>query len=211
MKTEALITAIAADTQMAQPVLPGLVVRLLPAVAFAVLAIWVTLGFRDDLLSSLVTPLAAMRYVLAAALGAVALRLALLLARPEGRELARFWPLVAVLAVALGLLAWAYLATPSEGRQMALVGKTMMTCLITIPLLSILPVTAILVSLRRGATTAPKLAGFVAGVAGGGFAAMVYATHCTEDSPLFYVTWYGVAITIVAFTSTLVGARVLRW
>jgi hypothetical protein len=94
---------------------------------------------------------------------------------------------------------------------MALVGKTMVTCLIAIPVLSILPVAAILMSLRNGAPTAPKLAGFVAGIAGGGFAAMVYATHCIEDSPLFYVTWYGVAIMIVAAVSTLAGDRFLRW
>jgi hypothetical protein len=211
MKTEALIKAIAEDAQIEQPILNGLLVRLVLAVGLALLAVWVTLGFRSDLFLSLVTPLAALRYVLAAALGLIGLRLALLLARPEGRDLARFWPLAAVLAASLGLLAWAYLATPADGRQMALVGKTMTTCLIAIPVLSILPVTAILMSLRKGATTAPKLAGFVAGVAGGGFAAMVYATHCIEDSPLFYVTWYGVAICIVAAVSTLVGARALRW
>jgi hypothetical protein len=211
MKTEALIKAIAQDAQIEQPIIGGLLVRLVLAVGLAFLAVWLTLGFRSDFLLSLVTPLAALRYVLAAALGLIGLRLAFLLARPEGRDLARFWPLAAVLAVALGLLAWAYLATPADGRQMALVGKTMTTCLIAIPVLSILPVTAILMSLRKGATTAPKLAGFVAGVAGGGFAATVYATHCIEDSPLFYVTWYGIAICIVAGVSTLVGARALRW
>jgi hypothetical protein len=40
---------------------------------------------------------------------------------------------------------------------------------------------------------------------------MAYATHCTEDSPLFYVTWYGLAITGVTLAATLIGARVLRW
>jgi hypothetical protein len=211
MKTQALINALAADVLIDRPILVGLLVRLLLAVVFAAGAVWVTLGFRSDLLVSLVTPLAAMRYVLTVALGLIGVRLAVVLARPEGRELARLWPLAAVLAVALGLLTLAYLATPADGRQMALLGKTMATCLITIPLLSILPVAAILVSLRHGATTAPALAGFVAGVAGGGLAAMVYATHCIEDSPLFYVTWYGVAIFAVAIASTLAGAKFLRW
>ena len=211
MKTEALIKAIAADTQADRPILSGLLVRLLLALTLAAGAVWVTIGFRSDLLSSLITPMAAMRYVLTVALGLIGLRLALLLARPEGRGLARLWPLAIVPAVALGLFVRTYLATPEDGRQMAIVGKTMVACLISIPLLSIFPVTAILVSLRRGATTAPALAGLVAGVAGGGFAAMVYATHCIEDSPLFYVTWYGIAICIVAIASSLIGAKVLRW
>jgi hypothetical protein len=70
---------------------------------------------------------------------------------------------------------------------------------------------SLLVMLRRGATTAPAKAGFVAGLAGAGFAAAVYALHCTEDSPLFYVTWYGLAIMGVAIVSAMIGARSLRW
>jgi hypothetical protein len=211
MKTDELIAAMAADAKADRPIRSGLLPLLLPALAIAGVALWATLGVRSDLLSSLVTPLAALRYLLAAALGLVGLRLALLLARPEGRDLARLWPLATVAAAALGLLVWAYLATPAEGRAMALVGKTMVACLVTIPLMSILPVAAILITLRKGATTAPALAGCLAGIAGGGFSAMLYATHCIEDSPLFYVTWYGMAIGIVAVVSTLAGARVLRW
>ncbi len=94
---------------------------------------------------------------------------------------------------------------------MAVVGKTMLTCLTMIPLLSILPVTAILLTLRQGATTAPRLASAVAGLAGSGAAAAIYATHCIEDSPLFYVTWYGLAILGVTAVSAAIGSRLLRW
>lgn len=211
MKTEDLIRALAADTQIERPIGGMLAVRLGLAIVLAVALIGVTIGFRDDLMLSLVVPVSALRFVLTAALGLVGVRLALVLARPEGRAQARLWPIAAVAAVALGVLIWAYAATPPEARQMAVMGKTMVACLVTIPLLSILPVTALLVSIRQGATTAPALAGFVAGAAGSGFAAMVYAMHCTEDSPLFYVTWYGIAITGVTVVSTLIGARVLRW
>jgi hypothetical protein len=211
MKTEDLIMALAADTQVDRRPSYALWAGLAVAVAAAVLALWVTLGFRDDLMGSLVTPLSALRFVLTGLMGLIGLRLAIVLARPEGRGLARVWPMAAPAVVALGLLGWAYGATPVEGRQMALVGKTMTTCLVAIPLLSILPVTAILLALRQGATTAPALSGFVAGVAGSGFAAMVYALHCTEDSPLFYVTWYGLAMGGVTLAATWVGSRVLRW
>ena len=64
---------------------------------------------------------------------------------------------------------------------MAIVGKTAVACQISIPLLSILPVTVILITPKRGATTAPALARAVTGLCGGGFAAMVNALHCTED------------------------------
>lgn len=211
MKTEDLIAALAADHRIEPPPRLFLGVALAVALAAAVLALGVTLGFRDDLWQSFVEPTAALRYVLTVALGVPGVRLALVLARPEGPGLARLWPLAVPVIAALGLFAWAYVATPAGGRQMALVGKTMVVCLVTIPLLSVLPVAAILLALRRGATTAPALAGFAAGLGGGGLAAMVYALHCTEDSPLFYVTWYGLAIAGVTLASTLIGSRILRW
>lgn len=211
MKTEDLIAAMAADSRTEAP--PGALLwpMLAGALAVAVLVVWATLGFRPDLLQSLADPISVMRFVLTAAVGGLGVRLALALSRPEGRSLTRLWPLVVPLGAALGLLLWAYLSTPAEGRQMALVGKTMTTCLVMIPLLSVLPVAAILFALHRGATTSPALAGFAAGLGGSGLAAMAYAMHCIEDSPLFYVTWYGLAMTGVTVAATLIGSRVLRW
>lgn len=211
MKTDDLIKALAADTMRLPDPRTTLMRGLLPALAIALLAVWFALGFRADLSSALVTPVSLARILLTGVLGLAATRLALLLARPEGGQVARLWPLAAVAAAALALLLWAYVTTPTEARQMATVGKTMTTCLVAIPLLSVLPVATLLYTLRQGATTAPLRAGFVAGLAGSGFAAAIYALHCTEDSPLFYVTWYGLAIMGVTLVSTLIGARALRW
>ncbi|MCU0826361.1 MAG: DUF1109 domain-containing protein [Tabrizicola sp.] len=211
MKTEDLIRALAADTVRGPDLRTTLLLGLLPALAIAVLAVWLALGFRADLGTALLTPVSAARIVLTMLLGVIASRLALTLARPEGAQTARLWPLAAIAVIALGLLAWAYSTTPPEARQMATVGKTMTTCLVTIPLLSILPVGVLHYTLRHGAPTAPLRAGFVAGLAGSGLSAAIYALHCTEDSPLFYVTWYGLAIAGVTLVSTLISARSLRW
>jgi hypothetical protein len=51
----------------------------------------------------------------------------------------------------------------------------------------------------------------LAGLAGGGLGAAVYALHCIEDNPMFFVTWYGVAIAGVTVVSALIGSRILRW
>ncbi len=211
MKTEDLIRALAADTVQTPALRTTLLLGLVPALLIAALAVWFALGFRSDLASSLATPVSAARVVLTGLVGIAASRLALGLARPEGEQRARLWPLAAVAAVATGLLLWAYVTTPADARQMATVGKTMTTCLIAIPLLSILPVSALHYTLRQGATTLPARAGFMAGLAGSGFSAAIYALHCTEDSPLFYVTWYGLAIMGVTLVSTLIGARSFRW
>ena len=211
MNTEALIRALAADMKIQRRPARMVAAGLPLALAAGALGLWLTLGFRGDLAASLSIPESALRFLLAGAVGLAGLRMGLVLARPEGRGLVRFWPLVIIALVAAGAVAWGWLVTPPGARQMAIVGKTMVTCLVTIPLLSILPVAAILTGLRRGATTAPALAGLAAGLGGSGLSAMIYALHCTEDSPLFYVTWYGLAIAGVTVASTLIGARILRW
>ncbi|MCX7286698.1 MAG: DUF1109 domain-containing protein, partial [Rhodobacterales bacterium] len=211
MKTDDLIRALAADSGARRPLRATLFIGLIPSLLTALAAVWLTIGFRADLATAMVTPVSVIRIVLTGCLGLVAMRLALLLARPEGSDTARLWPLGAVGAVALGLLAWTYATTPPEARLMAITGKTMVYCLTIIPLLSILPVASVLYALRQGATTAPARAGFAAGLAGSGLSAAIYALHCTEDNPLFYVTWYGLAIMGVTLVSTLIGARTLRW
>lgn len=211
MKTDDLIRALSADTVPARPLLATLLTGLIPAVGFAGIVVWSVLGYRADLAQSLFDPVSVARFILAGALAFAGLRIALAFARPEGRIQARLWPLAVLGAIALGLLIWAYVTTPADARQMAVVGKTMTTCLVSIPLLAILPVASILGMLRHGASTTPRLASMVAGLAGGGVAAAVYALHCTEDSPLFYVTWYGLAIAIVTIAASLIGPRFLRW
>jgi hypothetical protein len=211
VKTDDLISVLAADTMRPRQSARVLLLALIPALLVGVTLIWMSIGFRADLATAMVTPLSVMRIVLSGGLGIVALRIAYLLTRPEGREAARFWPLALIGVVALGLWVASYLATPAEARQMAIQGKTMVDCLTLIPILSILPVASVFMMLRQGATTAPAMAGFVAGLAGSGLAASIYALHCIEDSPLFYVTWYGLAIIGVTLVSTALGPRLLRW
>jgi hypothetical protein len=211
MKTDDLIRGLATDTVKHQPLSALLFPGILAAAGFSILMLWATLGFRADLVQSLGSPVSVMRFLLTGTLSLLALRVSLNLARPDGRRRANLAQLGFVGLVAVGLLVWAYVTTPAEGLQMAIVGKTMTTCLIMIPLLSIIPVAVILAMMRKGASTVPALSGFVAGLGGSGLAAAVYAMHCTEDSPLFYVTWYGLAISGVAVLSALIGSRLLRW
>lgn len=209
MKTDDLIRALAADHPAEASPMRRLF-WLAPALLASFTLLMATLGPRPDLMASLGDPLSVMRFALTLLLGLSALRAVLTLARPE-QQRGLFWPMLVVGASATGLWLWAWAATPAEGRQMAMVGKTMIYCLTTIPVLSVLPVAALFALLRRGAVTAPLRAGLAAGLAGGGLAAAIYAIHCTEDSPLFYVTWYGLAILAVTLLSGLIGQRLLRW
>ncbi len=209
MKTDDLIRALSADT-VTEPAPDRRVLPLfLPAVLLSLAGVVLVLGPRPDLQQALVSFVPLMRHVLSLALFAVALTAALVLARPEGH--ARLWPLSVVAIVALGLLIWAFVTTPEGARGMAWLGKSQNICLVAIPILSALPTAALFAALRGGATTAPRLSSALIGLAGSGAGAAVYAVHCTESSPLFYVTWYGLAILIVTAISALVGPRLLRW
>lgn len=211
MKTDNLIRALAADTPAAPSIGRTVALGLPVAGALALLALWATLGLRDDLVGVLRQPVSAMRIVLSGALFLAAIGPALALGRPEGRASVRLWPVASVPILAGGLFLWAWLQVPASERLAAVEGQTLAACLVTIPLLSLLPVAIILWALRRGATTAPALAGTLAGLAGSGLAAAIYALHCTEDSPLFYVTWYGLGIVVVTLVSRFLGKLVLRW
>jgi hypothetical protein len=211
MRTEDLIRTLAADATPPRPLAATLASGLPPALAAAAAAVGLTLGYRPDLGSAMFDPVSAARYVLPLLLMALALPLVLRLARPEGAEGARLWPLLLPALGAGGLVIWALATTPAQGWGMAWVGKTMIWCLVSIPALSVLPAIAIFAMLRRGAPTAPRLAGMTAGLAASGGAAAAYALHCTEDSPLFYVSWYGLAILAVTAGCAWVGPRVLRW
>jgi hypothetical protein len=92
-----------------------------------------------------------------------------------------------------------------------LVGNNSKVCLIAIPLLSLPPLAAALIGLRHGAPARPAVAGAVAGLAAAGLAATLYASHCTDDSPLFVATWYTVATALVTAIGAFIGSRVLRF
>ena len=100
---------------------------------------------------------------------------------------------------------------PAASWPQRLVGTNALICLSAIPVLSIGPLVAILVALRRAAPASPVLAGAAAGMMAAFAGASLYAFHCFDDSPLFVVTWYALATLPVIAIGALAGHRLLRW
>ena len=86
-----------------------------------------------------------------------------------------------------------------------------MFCMRMIPLLAAPMLAALIVALRAGAPLHPALTGALAGAASAGVAALLYASHCPDDSPLFVATWYPLATLICAAAGALAGRRFLAW
>ncbi len=211
MKTEDLIAAMSADAS-AQPA-PGqaLLPRLAMAFGVSVLAMLVTLGVRPDLGAALTVPVTAAKWVLPLLLAVFAGIGALRLARPDGRPGLVGPGMLAVAAVGVMLLVRAGLTVPPDQFAMAVRGKSLGVCLISIMAFAVPLMIALMLVLRDGASLHPVLSGAFAGLCAGGFSAFIYATHCNEDSPLFYMVWYSLAILIVTLAGALLGRRLLRW
>ena len=209
MKTEDLIAALAADAAPGPRPEQGLPVAAL-ALALAGAGMLLVLGLRDNLGAAL-APFTLPKTLLPLALGALALTLALRSSRP-GTGAGRLPAALLAIPALAALIAALRLATSEPaGWAMQATGKTMIPCLVSIPVLSALPLAALLWLLRRGAPLSPGLTGLAAGLAAGGFAATLYSLHCTEDSPLFWALWYSSAIVIPAITGALLGRHLLRW
>jgi hypothetical protein len=91
------------------------------------------------------------------------------------------------------------------------VGSNSLICLTAIPTLAIVPLVAVLMTLRSAAPASPALAGAAAGLLAAAAGAALYAFHCFDDSPLFVVTWYVLAAIPVVILGAIAGHRLLRW
>lgn len=211
MKTDDFIRALAADRTLGAA--PGRVLLLAIAAGFAASAIVFTLalGIRGDVVAALQTVWFPFKFLVTIALVAAAMHLAITLARP-GADPAAAARLLAVPAVLIGAAVVIELTSvPASGWQPLLVGKNAAVCLIAIPLIAVAPLVAVLLALRYAAPTAPARAGAAAGLLAAALAATLYAAHCMDDSPLFVLTWYSIAIAIVVAAGAFIGPRVLRW
>ena len=172
------------------------------------LYLW-SMGPRPGLIAALLTPVSLAKTALPLLLFALALPLALRLSRPGAPAV--LWPFAVAAALAGVLLIGAGLTTPSALLIPTIIGQTAVKCLTSILTLSALPILVGVILLRRGASTRPVLSGAMIGLAAGAGAAAGYALSCSEDSPLFYVTWYGAAISLATGIGAVIGSRLLRW
>lgn len=213
MKTDDLVALLSANLE---PVDRNAVVRTLHvAIAAAAIAavgiVLAGLGLRPDLTTT--RALIYLTIKLAFAIGIVGLAMAYLmrLARPGGeRRMSLF--LIAVPFLIVVILASISLgfAPPAHWDRM-IVGDEWLECLLSIPVIAIVPFAASIWAVRRAAPTNLVRAGAFAGLVAGGVSAMAYALHCTDDSLPFIAVWYGGTIVLCTLAGATLGPRLLRW
>ncbi len=169
------------------------------------------LGFRADLATT--RALIFLVVKVAFAIGVAGLSLAYLtrLARPGGERkispllvAAPFLVIVVLAAISLG-------SAPRAHWERMIVGDEWLECLLSIPVIAIVPFAVSIWAVRKGAPTNLSRAGAFAGLIAGGVSAMAYALHCTDDSLPFIAVWYGGTIVLCTLAGAALGPRLLRW
>jgi hypothetical protein len=207
--TEQLIASLA-KAPLPRPLALGRMMFLVMTMTALGVGVWIALmGTRPDLGHAIIQPAVAAKTVLPAILASLALALTARSARP-GRRVPLL-VLIAPIPFAMVLFLTAMIATPAPMIAEAIIGSTAVKCLTAVVGLSILPIVVGLFFLKDGASTRPATTGALLGLAAGAGAACGYSLACTEDSPLFYVVWYGLAICAAGGIGAVVGKRYLKW
>jgi hypothetical protein len=212
VKTDDFIDLLAKDSTPPWRFRSAFGIAVIGGILTAALLFFTGIGFRPDISAALHSVRFLFKFVVTIALAVSACAMVLGLGRPDDDRLGRKGLVLAGAPILLAIAALAeLLVTPEDQWMPRLVGHNARFCLTLIPLLSLGPLACILVALRQGAATNPGLAGAIAGLAASGIAATFYAANCTDDSPLFVMAWYPLAVLIVTAAGYFVGRKLLRW
>ena len=212
MDTDRLIRTLAADNALpARPVGFVLALALLAAAPVSVAMFFAGLGVRPDVMTAMHNPFFDLKFVVTLALAIPAIAISLHLSRPEASLRGWAWLLLIPAGLLVAGISGEMMMPQRLPMITRLVGSNSRLCLTAIPLISLPLLTAALIGLRHGAPSRPAVAGAIAGLLSAGLAATLYASHCTDDSPLFVATWYSIATALVTAIGALAGSKLLRF
>jgi len=213
MKTDDLVAALSTRIE---PVNRRLVswtmgIALLAAAVVALGLMLAGLGIRADLMTARALTFLVLKLAFAVGVVGVSSIYLMRLARPGGerrtssiRIMMPFAAIVLLAAVSLGL-------APSSHWDEMVMGDQWLECLLSIPIIAIVPFAIIVAAMRKAAPTNLQRTGAFAGLIAGGVSAMGYALHCTDDSLPFIAIWYGGTIVLCTLAGAALGPRLLRW
>jgi hypothetical protein len=212
MDTDQLIRTLAADNpHRARPVGFTLMLALLAAAPVSLLMFFTELGVRPDVMVAMRNPFFDLKFAVTLALAIAAVAVSLHLSRPEASLRGFGWLLLAPVGILAAGIGGEMMMPQRLPMMTRLVGKNSWICMTAIPALSLPILAGALIGLRHGAPSRPAVAGAVAGLLSAALAATLYASHCTDDSPLFVAAWYTIATAMVTAVGALAGAKLLRY
>ena len=213
MTTDQLIALLVADLRPVDPrrILRALTMALAGGLAAALGVTMLIFDLPSEFLDERNLEFVSIKLLFASSIVATAAVFLPQLARPgeptRGISAFALIPFAMIAVAATANLAWVH----SSAWPRMIVEQDSLTCLPSIPLLAILPFSALIWAVRAGAPIDRARAGAVAGLAAGGLAAFACAFPCTEQSLSSIALWYGLPIGICAAIGARLGPRLLRW
>jgi len=213
MKTEQLIDLLSTNLEPVdtQKVVRSLSIATVAGLVLASLICIVTLGMRPDLNNPGVLGFLFIKVGFAAVVSILGWRLLLKHTRPGGENHSRIFSAGAPFVALLALAALNLILVPASHWGQLLAGERLLQCVLSIPIMAVVPFAAIVWAVRNAAPTNLLRTGALAGLVAGGIGAMAYALHCPNDSLPFVAFWYGGAIVLCTLAGAALGPRLLRW
>jgi hypothetical protein len=213
MSTDRLIDSLAAELAPVRRRRPWRDIGILALVGAVEVALYLALGqLRPDI--HLAMTLASFWWKLAslAILTAIGVATAIRSFDPAASPrpgLRRFgWAAVAALAVG-----WVIDAANSAGPSLAarLMWHHGLDCVEAMVALSIPPLIALALLMRRAAPTDRRGSALAVGVASASWGALVFVLNCPHDDPFYVAVWYPVGCGLVALVARVLLPRISRW
>jgi hypothetical protein len=164
------------------------------------------IGVRADLVNANPHPMFLLRSGILLLLGAVCGISLVSMASPAVGKHGNGWK-IAVTAAMLFPLAAAIIAMTGE----RLPTTSGVKCLIFSMLAGAATAAPMILWLRKGAPVSLERAGWLTGLAAGGFGAFAYGIHCPFNSVVYIGFWYSLAVGICAVVGRLVVPKLIRW
>ena len=213
MKTDDLIAVLGTNVEPVDRkyLLRAIGVAIAGGMLVAIAIALVAFGLRADLTTPHAFAYLLLKLAFTMATVAVTAFMLIKLARPGGeRKISIVWTVLPFVAIVL--LAMAHLAAaPSIHWEKMIVGDRWLECLLSIPIIAIVPFAAMIWVVRRMAPTDLRRTGALAGLIAGSISATGYALHCMDDSVPFVALWYSGTIILCTAAGAALGPRFLRW
>jgi hypothetical protein len=213
MRTEDLISMLSTNVEPVdhRRTVRNVCLAVMAGAVAAAATVYFVFGPRTDLTTagSLVPPLLkiAITFIILVPASIYLIRLA----RP-GAERKSSVALVAVPFIAVMLLVIVSLQfAPSSHWNGKIFGDEWLECVISIPLIAIVPFSVIVWTVRQMAPTNLTRTGAFVGLVAGCLSATGYALHCADDSVPFFALWYGGTIALCTYAGWKLGPKLLRW
>lgn len=213
MKTDDLIDVLSTNVEPVdhRQIVRNIGMAIAAGATVAMAIVFFVLGPRTGL-SSFATLVPALLKVAVAAVVLLPASIYLIrLARPGGESRNSAGLVAAPFIAVIMLAALSLTFAPNYHLSGTILSDEWLECVISIPLIAIVPFAVTVWVVRQMAPTDLARTGAFVGLVAGCVSAIGYAFHCVDDSVPFFALWYGGTIALCTLAGWKLGPALLRW